>query len=134
MIMIFYHSVFLNLYIIFYFRNASHYLFLNSTFICASSYLEKSFVSPIIIPGIRNQPISSILLDSPPNYFDRMATQICASNVMINSTFVSQKILVNIKRGFYWAICYYFSLNINSMRRNRVYEFCIVQICFIIET
>lgn len=123
--------------ILFQFGKTSNYLPLNTALICPSSNLEKSHLSPIIIPWISNFPIRNLILNSPSHNLYWMPSKLLSSYIMIDSWFISKKIGVYSKHSLHWAVIHDLILDLWDHWANSINTFCkpfVIQIILSIYT
>jgi len=105
--------------------------------ILSSQDFKESFVSPLRVPRVCNKPIINSIFSSPTNNSYIMKSQIVAFHMLINSWFISQKVLKHLKFSFNWSFCHNFMLYTAHVSWNSIVQTCfflVYKICLIVST
>ena len=92
----------------------------DSAFVVSSSNSEESFVSPVLIPAVGDEPVRSSTLDSPTDNLNSVSSEGRPSGVVINSLFVGGEVSVNGECRLNWTVSHYFSLDLCNLRGDTV--------------
>merc|ERR1711871_746606 len=68
---------------------------LDATPVDSTLHLDEATVTPLLVPGILDEPVRGTVLDTPANDFDSMATESATSGVRVHARLVSGKVLVD---------------------------------------
>merc|ERR1719153_1971995 len=100
------------------FWNTSNNSTFNSTMITSPEDLEGSSITPVIVPGVSNQPVRSSSLHTPAQESDSMPTKRLARHMLINPRLVVGEVFIHSESRLSWTIGHQLHLDLLDVPLN----------------
>lgn len=107
--------------------NGTNVLVLNTAVVLASQDLEETIVTPILVPGVGNEPVGSTVLNTPAEKLDSVTAEVVTSDVLVDTRLVGHEILVDGEGDFHGTIDHKILLDIlDSLGRVGLLELVLI--------
>merc|ERR1719239_1304448 len=83
---------------------SGHDLGLNTTLVTSTGDLEETCITPVLVPGVGNQPVLDTTLYTVTHDLDGVTSQWRAGFVLVHTTLVLDKVGVDGKGSFHWSL------------------------------
>merc|ERR1719239_147942 len=83
---------------------SGHDLGLNTTLVTSTGDLEETCITPVLVPGVGNQPVLDATLYTVTHDLDGVTSQWRAGFVLVHTTLVLDKVCVDSEGSFHWSL------------------------------